>query len=194
MRTHSAISMGSFTGFWGWTQAFLPGGLEVKPIWLAVLLVGGISSMSVGQAKEQYAKRVILPNVQLVRCISSDCFRLLQDEPPRPGDIYPEHIDVAFLDRWCPFGLTARYNKAVSYETLRDALEKRYGKGTSENWPTGPAMIWEVKSAHVSIDLVVANKQMAENQHVEEGTKSVHYDDMSGKLCPVRPLTPTATR
>lgn len=32
---------------------------------------------------------------------TSDCFQLLQDDPPRPGDIYPEHIDVAFLDRWC---------------------------------------------------------------------------------------------
>ena len=32
-----------------------------------------------------------------------------------------------------PFGLTARYNKAVSFEELKAALEKRYGKGTAEN-------------------------------------------------------------
>jgi hypothetical protein len=118
--------------------------------------------------------------------MTSDCFQLLQDEPPRPGDIYPEYINVAFLDRWCPFGLDARYNKAVSLEDLRDALEKRYGKGTAKNWTDAPLVIWELESTHLFIQLDVADKRMAQNQHVEEGTRSVHYSDVSGKLCPVR--------
>lgn len=142
--------------------------------------------MSFGQARQQSSSRVILPNTKLVRCMASDCFQLLQDDPPRPGDIYPEHIDVAFLDRWCPFGLTARYNKAVSFDNLKAALEKRYGKGTVENWPHGPAMTWQVESDHVFIELEIADKQMAQNQHVEEGTKTIHYHDTSNAICPVR--------
>jgi hypothetical protein len=149
----------------------------MKTIIVTVLLVAGISSASSGQIAGRPDKRVIL---------TSDCFQLLQDDPPRPGDIYPEHIDVAFLDRWCPFGLTARYNKAVSLEELKAALEKRYGKGTTESWPNGPAVTWEVESAHVLVVLDTADKRMAENQHVEEGTKSIHYHDTSNGICPVR--------
>jgi hypothetical protein len=159
----------------------------MKPIILTALLLTGIcSSISFGQVAGRPDKRVILPSIKLVRCMTSDCFQLLQDDPPRPGDIYPEHIDVAFLDRWCPFGLTARYNKAVSFEELKAALEKRYGKGTAENWPHGPAMTWQVESDHVFIELEVADKQMAQNQHVEEGTKNIHYHDTSKAICPVR--------
>src|ERR1700683_412183 len=158
----------------------------MKQIIVTVLLVAGISSTSSGQIAGRPDKRVILPSIKLVRCMTSDCFQLLQDDPPRPGDIYPEHIDVAFLDRWCPFGLTARYNKAVPFLELKAALEKRYGKGTTENWPDGPAVTWEVESAHVFVVLDTADKRMAQNQHVEEGTKSVHYHDTSKEICPVR--------
>jgi hypothetical protein len=149
---------------------------------VAAFLLIGSCAISTGQAAK---KRVILPNLKLVRCMTSDCFQLLQDDPPRPGDVYPEHIDVAFLDRWCPFGLTARYNKAVSFEELEAALEKRYGKGTVKNWTNAPLVVWDVEP-HLFIQLDVADKQMAQNQHLEEGTKSVHYDDMSGKICPAR--------
>jgi hypothetical protein len=153
---------------------------------LGAFLLTGMCGMSAGQATDQSTKRVILPNVKLVRCMTADCFQLLQDNPPRPGDIYPEHIDVAFLDRWCPFGLTARYNKAVSFEDLKGALEKRYGKGDAKNWPDGPVMTWQVESAHVFILLDTADARMAKNQNVEEGTKSIHYHDTSNGICPVR--------
>src|ERR1700676_5079226 len=123
----------------------------MKSMFLTALLVTSILSMSFGQTGEQPTKRVILPNIKLVRCMTSDCFQLLQDEPPRPGDIYPEYINVAFLDRWCPFGLTARYNKAVSFEGLKYALEKRYGKGTAKNWTDAPLVIWEIESDHLVI-------------------------------------------
>jgi hypothetical protein len=167
-------------------QAVLQTGWKMKSILLGALLVTSICSMSSGQTKSQSTKHVILPNIKLVRCMTSDCFQLLQNEPPRPGDIYPEHIDVAFLDRWCPFGLTARYNKAVSFDDLKDALEERYGKGTAKNWTDASVVVWEVESAHLVIQLDITDKRMAQIQHVEEGTRSVHYDDVSGKICPVR--------
>jgi|ERR1700733_1449501 len=153
---------------------------------LAAFLLTGMCSMSAGQATGQSTKRVILPNLKLVRCMTSDCFQLLQDNPPRPGDIYPEHIDVAFLDRWCPFGLDATYNKAVPLEDLTSALEKLYGKGTAKNWTDAPLMIWHIESDQFLIQLDVADKRMAQSRHVEEGTRTIHYSDMSGKICPVR--------
>lgn len=158
----------------------------MKAILSTILLVSGIFGLSFGQAKQESTKRVILPNIRLVRCVTSDCFQLLQDNPPRPGDVHPEHIDVAFLDRWCPFGLTATYDKAVPFEDLKNALEKQFGKGTSESWPDGPVLTWNVESAHLTIDLEVADKRIAQNRHIEEGARTVHYSDMSGKLCPAR--------
>jgi hypothetical protein len=153
---------------------------------LALVIVMSLVGAAGAQAKEQPPKHVILPNIGLVRCMVSDCYQLLQTDPPGPGDIYPSHVDVAFLDRWCPFGLTARYDKAVAFDDLRAALEKRYGKGTSQTWPDGPVVFWEIESIHVSILLDVADKRMAKSQSVEEGTKSIHYHDNSNKICPVR--------
>ena len=159
---------------------------KMKPIMLTLLLVTSMCSILSGQAKGQSKRRVVLPNAKLVRCMTSDCFQLLQDDPPRRGDIYPEHIDVAFLDQWCPYGVTAKYNKAVSFEDLRDALEKRYGKGTAKDFPHGHVMIWEVQSDSLFIELDIADRLMAQNQLVEEGTKSVHYTYALNKICPMR--------
>src|SRR5216683_6758539 len=165
-------------------QAVLQMGWKMKSIFLTALVVTGMCSMSSGQAADRSTKRVILPNIGLVRCMTSDCFQLLQDWPPRPGDIYPEHVDVAFLDRWCPFGLDAKYNKAVSFEDLKDAIEKRFGKGTAKNWTDAPLVIWQIEPAHLFIQLDIADKRIAQNQHVEEGTRIIHDSDVSGKICP----------
>lgn len=154
----------------------------MRALFMTSMFVICMCGMSLGQAP---SKRVILPNIKLVRCIASDCFQLLQDDPPHPGDIYPEHIDVAFLDRWCPFGLTARYNKSVSFDDLKVALEKRYGKGTTKNWADIPSVIWEVEPAHVIVELKV-DKKMSQKEPLEEGTKLIHYDDKSDKICPLR--------
>jgi len=158
----------------------------MKPLFLTTVLVAAICGVAAAQTKQQTSKHVILPNIKLVRCITSDCFQLLQQDPPRPGDVYPEHIDVAFLDRWCPFGLDATYNKAVPLEDLTSALEKLYGKGTAKNWTDAPLMIWHIESDQLLIQLDVADKRMAQSRHVEEGTRTIHYSDMSGKICPVR--------
>jgi hypothetical protein len=168
-------------------QKVMQKGCKMKSAFRVAVLVVGIWAISSGQTKQSATRRVILPNVKLIRCMTSDCFQLLQDDPPRPGDIYPEHIDVAFLDRWCPFGLTARYNKAVSFEDLKAALEKRYGKGTVKNWGDAPLMIWDIESDHLFIQLQVAGKRMVQNEPlIAEGAKLIHYDDMSDKICPIR--------
>src|SRR5277367_538074 len=106
----------------------------MKALFMTAICVTFMCNVSLGQTNNQLSKRVILPNINLIRCMTSDCFQLLQDGPPRPGDIYPEHIDVAFVDRWCPFGLTERYNKAVSFDNVKAALEKQYGNGSVKNW------------------------------------------------------------
>jgi hypothetical protein len=158
----------------------------MRALFITSICVICMCGMSLAQAKDQLVKRVILPNIELIRCMTADCFQLLQNEPPRPGDIYPEHIDVAFLDRWCPFGLTARYNKAVSFDDLKVALEKRYGKGATKNWTDIPSVIWEVEPAHVIVELKVVDKRMSQKEPLEEGTKLLHYDDKSDKICPLR--------
>ena len=82
--------------------------------------------------------------------------------------------------------MTARYNKAVSFDNLKAALEKQYGNGSVKNWTDTPSVIWEVEPAHVIIELKIVNKRMSQNEPLEEATKLVHYDDVSEKMCPVR--------
>jgi len=47
-------------------------------------------------------------------------------------------------------------------------------------------MTWQFESAHVFIELEIADKEMAQNQHVEKGTKNIHYHDTSNAISPVR--------
>jgi hypothetical protein len=130
---------------------------------------------------------VVLPNLKLIRCVKPDCLQLLEhNELPRAGDSYPENINVAYLDHWCPVGVTARYNKAITFEDLKEALEKRYGSGTREDWTGAPLLTWELKSEEIYIQLDVADERMAQGRHVEEGTKTVLYHDASRRLyCPM---------
>jgi len=130
-----------------------------------------------GQEAQKPGGRVILPNPKLVRCSAPDCSQLWEDKAPKPGDIYPIRIEVALLGKACPFGLSAVYDKAVSFEYLQAAIETRYGKGTAEHWTEAPLMVWHVEDGDFMIVLDAADQRIAKARHVDVGTKELFIDD-----------------
>jgi hypothetical protein len=130
-----------------------------------------------GQDKPKGGRHVILPNPKLVRCASIDCYQLWSGKAPERGDIYPVRVEIALLDKPCPFGLTAIYDKSVAFEDLQAALEAQYGKGTPEHWTNAPLMIWQVNDGDFMIVLDMADEEIAKARRVDVGTKELFFDD-----------------
>lgn len=147
----------------------------MKSIFATVILVA--CATSYGQVKPETRKHVVLPNPKLVRCTSADCYNLWQNRPPDANNIYPHAVDISLLDSPCAFGVTARYDKAVSFEDLRAAIEEQFGKGTAQHWTKAPLMSWQVESQKLHIVLETADKRLAKAQRLDVGTKIIHYTD-----------------
>jgi hypothetical protein len=141
----------------------------------AVIIAASLTSY--GQATNHVRQHIALPNPKLVRCVSSSCYWPWQDGPPDANDVYPTRVEIGFHGSSCPFGVTARYDKSVSFEDLEAAIEQHYGKGESEHWTRAPLMIWHVETVGVMITLETVDKRMAKAQRVEVGTKNVIYTD-----------------
>jgi hypothetical protein len=129
-----------------------------------------------GQAKPETGRRVILPNPKLIRCVSSDCYQPWEDKAPRAGDIYPVRVEVGLLGKHCPFGVSAVYDKSVSFEDLQAAIEVRFGKGTPEHWTEAPLTFWQV-SDDFSIVLDTADQTISKSRRVDVETKELFYSD-----------------
>jgi hypothetical protein len=69
----------------------------------------------------------------------------------------------------------ARYDKSVSEEELRAAINDRYGK-----WAVLRG-VWRVESEGFVIQLATVNKEMGRDSNEEVGTKHVIYIALKGE-------------
>jgi hypothetical protein len=139
-------------------------------------LVVAASLACFGQAKPESGRRVILPNPKLIRCVSLDCYQLWEDKAPRAGDIYPVGVEVGLPGKHCPFGVSAVYDKSVSFADLQAALEARFGKRTPEHWTEASVMVWQVGDDFMIV-LDEADRKIAKSRQVDVGTKEIFIDD-----------------
>ncbi len=134
-----------------------------------------------GQVKNEPAQHIVLPNPKLVRCVSSNCSPLWQDNPSSVDGVYPEQMDISLFNYKCPFLVIARYGKSVSFNDLQAAIEKQYGKGTIQHWTkTTPWLTWHLESEKLDIRLRTLDKRMAKAWRAEAGTKLLDYEDSGG--------------
>jgi hypothetical protein len=148
---------------------------------IAVMALFILSLTSYGQTKERMGKRIVLPNPRLLRCQSSDCGQLWQDTPHGQNEIYPKQVVVdLFSQSPCPLGVMAYYDKSVSMDDLKSAIDERYGKWAFANNNTAPVKLWRVQSEKFSIQLSDMDKRIAKlaklsGDREEIGTKTVIY-------------------
>jgi hypothetical protein len=67
-------------------------------------------------------------------------------------------IDI-FGDGSCPRGVMALYEKSVSTEDLKAALDQRYGKWALGDNATSPVKLWRVESSKFAIQLATTGKR-----------------------------------
>jgi len=114
-----------------------------------------------GQVGHEYGKQVALPNSKLLRCVASGCGQLWLDTPADTNTIYPKQVSIDVRDS-CPMGVMARYDKSVSIQEVKAAIDQRYGKwALSENDDASvPVKLWRVEPEEFAIQLSVVDKGM----------------------------------
>jgi hypothetical protein len=159
------------------------GQMRITIIIFATLLSSLVSSAQ--QMKRVASKHVILPNPKLLRCTSLNCSQLWQT-PPVADDIYPNQIVIDLLrNNYCPLGVIARYDKSISLEHLKSAIDEKYGKWASRNNATATVKLWRVEPENFSIQLSAISDGVATND--EAGTKQIIYMTFQGTRCASQP-------
>ena len=149
---------------------------------LAMMLTMSLTSYA--QVKQETGKNVILPSSKLLKCVSSDCSRIWEDKPPDGNDIYPKQVVVDLLKNdYCPTGVMAHYDKSVSIDVLKAAIDERYGKWAMPEFKASPVMLWRVESEKFVISVSTGDKQDEEREGLEPGTKTVIYLSFQPTKC-----------
>jgi hypothetical protein len=140
--------------------------LKVSMAVVAVIAMLGLTSW--GRIGHENGSRIVLPNSKLLGCRSSGCFQLWQDNPAQADAIYPRQvvIDIFGNDR-CPRGILALYEKSVSTDDIKAALDQRYGKWALAGFATSPVKLWRVEPEKFAIQLAIT----------EDRTKEVTRDE-----------------
>ena len=114
-----------------------------------------------GQVRRENGRQVILPNSKLIGCSSPGCSQLWLINPPDANAIYPKQVSIDLRDS-CPTGIVARYDKSVSIQEIKAAIDQRYGKwALAENDDTSVLVkLWRVEPEKFAIQLAVVDKDM----------------------------------
>jgi hypothetical protein len=100
---------------------------------------------------------IVLPNGQLMSYKSSSCSQLYSDAGP--NDIYPRQVIVDFFgsngSESCLRGVEAVFEKSVSIDDLKAAIDQRYGKWAFADSPK----LWRVEPQKFVIQLGVTEDQ-----------------------------------
>jgi hypothetical protein len=110
-------------------------------------------------------RKIVLPSPELIHCRAAECSQLWKQDSSDGGVAYPAQVLTDFVNGEI-VGLTAVYDKSVSTEELRAAVDARYSK-----W-TVPGLInsWRVEPEQLVITISDGS----------EGAKQVIYLKLGG--------------
>jgi hypothetical protein len=109
------------------------------------------------------ARKIVLPNPQLIHCRSAECSQLWKQDSGDGGAVYPAQVLTDFVNGEV-VGLTAVYDKSVSTQELRAAIETLYAKWKFPLDSSSP-FLWRITPEQL----------VAELSERDDGTKMVVY-------------------
>lgn len=128
---------------------------------VAVMATMGLASC--GQVKHENGRHVVLPSSKLLGCTSSGCSQLWQDNPAEANAIYPRQVIIdIFGNDSCPRGVAALYEKSISTDDIKAALDQRYGKWALAETATLPVKLWRVEPEKFAIQLAMTDDRTQE--------------------------------
>jgi hypothetical protein len=99
---------------------------------VAVGLLASLSSV----AQVSKTRKLVLPNPQLIHCRSAECSQLWKQVDDDGAAFYPAQVLTDLVNGEI-VGLTAVYDKSVSENELRTAVDALYRK-----WSLGHMAVW----------------------------------------------------
>lgn len=124
-----------------------------------------LTSLCAGAQAGGNARKIVLPNPQLIHCRSAQCSQLWKQDSGDGGEVYPAQVLTDFVDGEI-VGLTAVYDKSVSKKELQAAINALYEKWAIRS-TDGTVIdgLWRVESERIAISLFESS----------DGTKRVTY-------------------
>jgi hypothetical protein len=140
-----------------------------------------LALLSAGAEAADNKRKVVLPNPQLIHCRSAECSQLWRQDSSDGGIVYPAQVLTDFVNGEV-VGLTAVYDRSVSKEELRAAINAIYGKS-----PQVVTDIWRVEPEQLAISISQADSGSNEVIYLKFGTYASHVP--SAHLdCPGKPF------
>jgi hypothetical protein len=156
----------------------------MKKLIVAIVLMLGLAHSQT--AKEEKTSHLVLPNPKLLRCISSDCFQLWSEKSVEANAVFPKQL-IIDMNQSCLYGMTALYDKSVSVDDVRTAIDERYEKWAHTDSANSPIELWRVEPEEFAIQLSVAGKEDEKKNIAEVGTKQALYIAFGGRsACNIR--------
>jgi hypothetical protein len=125
---------------------------------------------------------VVLPSPDLLRCSAPECQQVWRT-PASPGAIYPLQVAIDFAPNGCVYGFVAYYDASVPLDSIKAALDQKYGEWESRDSKNPNFLYGYVDSLKFGIILSAAGKKN-EKYGLEAGTKQLDYIAAGGtKAC-----------
>ncbi len=103
-----------------------------------------LASLCAGAQAGDSTRKVVLPSPQLVHCRAAECSQLWKQDSSDGGIVYPAQILTDFVNGEV-VGLTAVYDKSVTTEEIRTAINALYSKwtvsGLTNTWRVDPEQL-----------------------------------------------------
>lgn len=142
-----------------------------------------LGSLCAGAQAGGSMRRIVLPNPQLIHCRSAVCSQLWKQDSTDGGTVYPAQVLTDFVNGEV-VGLTAVYDKSVSTEELRAAINALYAKATFQV----ATDMWRVEPEQIAISIFDGSNGAKEITYLKFGTYASHVP--SAHLdCPGKPFT-----
>jgi hypothetical protein len=150
----------------------------MKKLIIAIVLMLGLAHSQT--AKEEKSSHLVLPNSELLRCASSDCFRLWSGKSVEANPVFPKQL-IIDMNQSCLYGMTALYDKSVAVDDVKAAIDERYEKWALADFANSPVKLWRVEPEKFAIQLSVAGKEDEKRNIAEAGTKKAIYISFGGR-------------
>ena len=150
----------------------------MRRVFAAVVLMLGMAYCQ--KATEENGSAIVLPNPGLLRCKSSDCNHVWLEKSAEANGVFPKQVTID-MNQNCLYGMTAVYDKSVSLDDIKAAIDERYKKWALPRFENSPLKLWRVEPERFAIQLSVNSKKDEKRKIAEAGTKQAIYIAFGGR-------------
>jgi hypothetical protein len=111
-----------------------------------------VASLCGGAQVGGSTRKIVLPSPQLIHCRSAECSQLWKQDSADGGTVYPAQVLTDFVDGEV-VGLTAIYDKSVSMQELRAAIDLPYARWRAAALDGEGISMWKVDAEQMVIQL-----------------------------------------